>query len=248
HDAFIITKGGVRWESEQGRARARTWCDNSPDYLARAIEDSLRRLRIDVIPLYFVHWPDESTSLPRVLDALREARHRGRIQGYGLANFAAEAVLECGPATGIEAVQASYNLLSEDAELEDLYRFGWAGFERYGYGALAQGLLTGKYGPDTRFGDDDRRHRLTQFEAERWPRAEALLGQLGRIAECMGRNVAQVALQAARQSGFVEHVIVGIKSPEQVHDLCGLGGWRLAEGDLRALMNAARQPARTVAG
>jgi aryl-alcohol dehydrogenase-like predicted oxidoreductase len=132
--------------------------------------------------------------------------------------------------------------------LDALARFRSGGFERYGYGALAQGLLTGKYGLGTRFGDDDRRHRLTHFDADRWPRAEALIGQLRRVAERVGRNIAQVALQATRQSGFVEHVIVGIKSLDQVDDLCSLDGWRLAVGDLCALMNAGRQPGRTAAG
>src|SRR5690606_37356832 len=82
-EAMIATKGGVRWSSDEG-GRARTWRDLDPAYLRGAVDDSLRRLRIDSIGLYYLHWPDERTDLRETLECLAEMKLSGKIQRIGL--------------------------------------------------------------------------------------------------------------------------------------------------------------------
>lgn len=225
HDAFIITKGGVRWEKTGGRAN--TWKDNDPDYLTRAIESSLKRLQIDRIGLYLVHWPDNRTELARVMDCLQEAKVAGKIERYGLSNFPIDDCIDAA-GNGADAVQTGFNLLSGENERARLNKMGKAGLSRYGYGVLAQGLLSGKYDSQSRFADNDRRHRLLHFQKENWPATSRLLDRLGLVAAAHGVTIADVAIQSVRQSGWLEAVIVGLKTRDQARSLARLSDFTLS--------------------
>jgi aryl-alcohol dehydrogenase-like predicted oxidoreductase len=87
HDAVIITKFGVNWRQGKNGGRAETFRDASPAHAKKAAENSLRRLKIDCIPLYLVHWPDPRTPLADTRAALEELKAAGKIRRYGLSNF-----------------------------------------------------------------------------------------------------------------------------------------------------------------
>lgn len=236
HEAFIVTKGGVRWQKSSGRAVTRK--DNSPAYLAQAINDSLGRLRIEKIDLYFVHWPDGVTPIEAVLECLERARGSGKIAAYGLSNFPVDMVLRASDAE-LDAVQVSCNLLSSPEEWSGLARMGDAGLHRYGYGALAQGLLTGKYDANSRFHGSDRRHRLPHFQQANWPQVHKVLDALKAAARRSGRRPAELAIQAVRHCGLIDSVIVGIKTPAQVRELAALDSHMADDAELRSLLSLA---------
>ncbi|SMQ69078.1 Predicted oxidoreductase [Altererythrobacter xiamenensis] len=232
HAATIITKAGVRWEQTGGRAK--TYKDNSPGYLAAALDASLARLRVEAIDLYFIHWPDESASIEETLEFCNGAVQSGKIKAFGFSNFA-DAAVRHGAERGMSAIQASFNLLSSAEERASFEKWKELGLHRFGYGALAQGLLTGKYDLASTFNGDDRRHRLPHFRAENWPRTVEALKAIENLAADAGLSVGQSAIQAARQSGFVDHVIVGVKNVRQVDELVQLDSHRLNMSDLAPL-------------
>src|SRR5229473_2604149 len=114
HEVIIATKGGLKWDSQSRVSR-----DSSRQQIVRDLEDSLRRLRLDVIPLYQVHWPDPETPIEETLDALVRCQSQGKIRFIGLSNFSLECVEKAQQKHRIDSLQVPYNLLCRDIE-EDI--------------------------------------------------------------------------------------------------------------------------------
>ena len=87
HEVIIATKAGVNWEIEPRGGRARTFLDSSPKRIVEAVECSLRRLKLDSIPLYQVHWPDQAVPVSDTMEALIKCQDQGKIQHIGYANI-----------------------------------------------------------------------------------------------------------------------------------------------------------------
>lgn len=211
HAATIVTKFGVRWE--EASTRARTWRDNSPNYLATALEASLRRLRLERIPVYLVHWPDGATPLEDVLGALTEQQLRGKIGAFGLSNFGSDSVLASADA-GASVVELPLSLV-ERQRVDDFAAASSRGISTIAYGVYAQGLLTGKYDRAARFGSDDRRHRLPQFASDRWEDNHHLLARLQAAAEQLDAWPSEVAMAWALLHD-VDVALFGARTPAHV--------------------------------
>ena len=235
HKATVITKFGVRWEQNGNKKRALTYKDASPAYLTQALENSLRRLDLDTIPVYLVHWPDQSTLIDDTLDALERLRVQGKIISYGLSNFDNKSIESLVKNYNVSAVTLPYNLvereklklLSNVLESSDILSFS--------YGPLAQGLLTGKYMCDAKFDTSDRRHRLPHFSSQMWVRNKNLLDFLEILGEKYDKTISQVALRWVLDSGSVDSVIVGAKSCKQIEENYSALGWRLSKEDVSEL-------------
>lgn len=211
HDATIISKFGVRWHQAEGRAR--TWRDNSPGYVTSALEASLRRLRLDRIPVYLVHWPDELTPVEEVLAVLAEQQERGKIGAFGLSNFDAHIVLASAEA-GASVTELPLSLLEQD-RVGDIASYATRGIATVAYGVLAQGLLTGKYDDSTRFAASDRRHRLAKFAPGRMGSHAALLTALRVVANRVEAQCSEVALAWVIRQG-VDIALFGARSADHV--------------------------------
>ena len=237
-DAIIVTKFGVGWRSEGGRERATTFRDASPEHLVRALEGSLRRLRIDCIPVYLLHWPDGRTPLESTLEALQRQREAGKIRSFGLSNCTSADVAILARA-GAEVVECEYSLAHahDTALLEAAAR---AGVGTLAYGVLARGMLTGKFGRDSRFGPGDRRRRLPDFGPDALERSTLLTRALAEIGEGLGRTPAQVAIRWALDTGSVSCAIVGSKTRDQLAANLGAVGWTLPADAWRLLADDAK--------
>jgi aryl-alcohol dehydrogenase-like predicted oxidoreductase len=216
HDVVIVTKFGLSWEAAEPGKRARIWRDCSPRAAVEAVESSLRRLRLDRLPVMLVHWPDPSTPIERTLDTLREIQARGRIGHFGLSNFDGASIRA---ATGIAVVENEYSLLERRAERDALAAAEATGAAFLAYGVLAQGLLTGKYGVDARFDASDRRHRLARFSREALQSIVPRLARLREIARRHGVSPGSIACRWVLDRRSVTAAIVGAKSAAQITDL-----------------------------
>jgi aryl-alcohol dehydrogenase-like predicted oxidoreductase len=236
--ALIITKFGVRWDSPCSEQRASTRRDASPHYLVTALEASLRRLRLDAVPLYLVHWPDPFVPLAETLGALEQARRAGKVISYGLSNFSANEVAGNAETFPVAAVEGEFSLLNTgtSSEMFDVAR--QHGITRLAYGVLAQGLLTGKYDETSSFGTNDRRRRLPWFSGEGRQNARAVLDAVREVAARHGRTVPQTAIRWALDSGRVDSVVVGAKSVRQVESNLGALGWSLENEEWDRLLGA----------
>jgi aryl-alcohol dehydrogenase-like predicted oxidoreductase len=215
HDVVIVSKFGIAWEIQPG-GRARTWKDASPRRVVEALEASLRRLRVDRVPVYLVHWPDPATPLEATLEALARCAEQGKVGHVGLSNFPAADVRRAHAALPLAAVEAELSLLSRGAEDALLPACRELGVGVLAYGALAQGLLTGKYGRDAAFGPDDRRHRLPAFRGAALERGLAAAAALAEAARESGATPAQMALRWVLDRPGVTSVVVGAKTARQV--------------------------------
>jgi len=236
YNTFIISKFGIRWEGDGIESRAKTYKDSSPNYLGIAIENSLRRLRLDTIPLYFIHWPDEKTPTIDTLEALEKARKAGKILNYGLSNFPLKIITNVIDEYPIAAIQAPYSLGIDNFENRELFHLALSkGLSNFTYGPLAQGLLSGKYDENSKFEDNDRRHRLVQFSKDRWKLNRQLLAALDKLAKQYNKSIAQIAIRWCIDSNYTSSTIVGIKNLEQLRENCGALGWSLSINDWHCL-------------
>lgn len=243
HKVLIITKFGIRWEPAEKNGRARTFRDASPEYLNLALERSLRRLRLEAIPLYLVHWPDSATPLEETLGALERAREAGKILSYGLSNFPSTVIESAATRFGVAAVEAPFSLVDADeyGPVSDVARKHH--LATFTYGPLAQGLLTGKYDETSSFSTSDRRHRLPQFSQQQWQYNAPLLDTLRSVAQRHDKTMAQTAIRWVLDSGQVDSVIVGAKAPAQIEANMGALGWNLYPQEKSLLLSLARSRA-----
>jgi aryl-alcohol dehydrogenase-like predicted oxidoreductase len=224
---IIASKFGVNWNVVPGN-RARTFFDSSPARLLEALEGSLRRLRLDCIPLYYIHWPDPKTPIADTVEALIKCKEAGKIRYIGVSNFSSEQIRQAHAVHSLATVQVPYNLLQRQAESDVLPCCDELGIRAVAYGPLAQGLLTGKYGADAKFDSDDRRSRLSHFQKETLKENLASVERLEVIGKQYEKKPAQVAIRWILDNPSMSCAIIGIKNAYQLEENLGAMNWTLA--------------------
>jgi aryl-alcohol dehydrogenase-like predicted oxidoreductase len=113
NNVIIATKFGLKWDASSRVSR-----DCSKKRVYQAIEGSLRRLKIEAITLYQIHWPDPETSIEETMEALLLSKEAGKIKHIGCSNFKIDLVQQCQKVGRLEFLQDSYNLVDRAAEKE----------------------------------------------------------------------------------------------------------------------------------
>lgn len=241
HRVTIITKGGVRWTSKNDGGRAATCIDASPRYLRRAIEASLRRLRIARIPLYLLHWPDPTVLIDDSLACLEKAQSDGLIGAYGLSNVPPATVSGIATRSSVSAFEGPLSLLSP-VGTERLYRdVRVRGVRTLAYGPLAQGFLTGRYSAASTFDPTDRRSRLPHYSSASWRQHAPILQTLAEVARETGYTPAQVAIRWVMDTGAASTIVVGARAPEQILSSVETLSWSLDAAQMRSLFASRRR-------
>ena len=207
-----------------------------PDYIRRAVEDSLRRLRTDRIDLYQLHTPDESVPIADTLGALGELVRAGKVREIGCSNFSAAQLREADGAVRpgaarFASVQNEYSLLQrepEDGVLDACERLGIAFIPYY---PLASGLLTGKYrrGEPVPQGARLSDERLADRRSDEKLR---LVERLIAFAEARGHTLLELAFSWLLARRAVASVIAGATKPEQVRANAHAAGWKMTGEEL----------------
>lgn len=230
HDVVIATKGGVRWDDA-----GKVWTDISPGYLRVALENSLRRLKIEAVPLYYIHKPDGVTCIKESVAALESFRQEGKIQAIGVANFSPEQLQQALEITQVSALQVRLNL------------FEWNVLNRYSticethnvslvaWGVLADGLLTGKYTSGSVFSNDDHRSRMADFTGGTFEKNLHCVSLLTQLADERGVTLSQLALRWVLDSSEIALPLFGAKTDVQVKENMGAMGWRLTVDEIESI-------------
>jgi aryl-alcohol dehydrogenase-like predicted oxidoreductase len=210
----------------------------SRDYIRQAIEASLRRLRTDVIDVYWYHKPDGQTPIAETLETLDELVRSGTVRAIGASNFDAGQIEEADSIarerglTPFTAIQNEYSLLAREAEEDALPVCKRLGLGFVPFFPLASGLLTGKYRPGetgpqgARLSDRDEIATEAQF---------ALIAALQEYADAHGVALLEVALGALLANETVSSVIAGATRPDQVRTNAAAARWRPSAEDLAEL-------------
>jgi len=235
HEVVVATKFGVSWEEDPTGGRARTFLDSSAKRVVQALEGSLRRLKMDSIPLYQVHWPDPKVPTEETMAALVQCQEQGKIQQIGYSNATPQILSQVHQIHPLASLQVPYNLGCRAIEQETIPLCMSLGIGVLVYGPLAQGLLTGMYDRQSRFGQDDQRHRLPHFHGAELERYLRLVDRLREVAHGYGKLPAQVALRWVLDKQAITSAIVGVKTPAQTVENAGATGWNLSAEDIAYL-------------
>ena len=221
-DVVIASKGGVRW-NEPGKV----WTDTSPDYLRLAAENSLRRLNLDCIPLYYIHKLDNITPICESVFALARLREEGKIGAIGVANFNADQILQALQAAPLDAVQVRFNVFDQGNSKKILSICRDYNITLVAWGALADGLLTGKFKSVTIFPPDDHRSRMAEFDGENILRYAKCVEKLEELASSTGHRISHLALRWVLDIAPFTCSLFGAKTDTQVKENLGANGWTL---------------------
>jgi aryl-alcohol dehydrogenase-like predicted oxidoreductase len=218
----------------------------SREYIRQAVENSLRRLRTDVIDVYWYHRPDGETPIAETLGALHELVTAGTVRAIGASNFSATEIEEAETVardrgfTRFTAVQNEYSLLKREAERDVLPACERLGLGFVPFFPLASGLLTGKYrrGEDapagTRLAGRDQVASAEEFEQ---------LEGLTAFAEDRGVPLLDVAFGGLLVHDAVSSVIAGATKPDQVRANAGASTWTPTAEDRDELARVLGEPA-----
>ncbi|HVL32024.1 MAG TPA: aldo/keto reductase, partial [Actinomycetota bacterium] len=204
-----------------------------PEQVKQAAHASLKRLGVDRIDLYQIHWPDEeNVPVEDTWGAMAELQDEGLVRAIGVSNFDRALVERCTAIRHVDSVQNQFSMLHRDDAAELLPWLRERGIGYLAYGSLAFGLLTGHITAETTFDDDDwrsgKKWQLGYYEDLFAPgRIEASVARVERlrpIAERAGLSLPQLALRTAIDTPGVTAVIAGSRSPAHVRDNAGVGG------------------------
>ncbi len=232
----IATKvRGRMWDGEDGEGL-------SAKHINRAVEDSLRRLRIETIDLYQCHAPDMNTPLEETWNALAKLVRDGKVRWLGFSNFSGELhrkVIEIADQENIPrpvSTQPKYNLTCRaEVELDLLPVVKAANIGMIPYSPLEGGLLTGKYKPGKDL-PSGARHTLNGRAPDKLtPRVVATLEEMEKIAKAHNATYSQVALAWMIASKWMTSPIVGATSVEQLKELLPAAGLHLSGEELGRL-------------
>ena len=208
----LATKFGVRVEG------GRTFYDNSPEYILKALDSSLKRLNTDYIDLYQIHDLDGVTPAEWMMETLIRCKKAGKIRAIGLSNVnEAQAAAFAPYQEHIASFQNHYSLAHRDEEPAMRAISDSLGLAALTWGSLGQGILTGKYGADVHFESNDRRSRTVydNFYGEKLLKNLRIVDIMRPIAEAHGVTVSSVAVRWILDHLPHSVVIAGMKSPAQ---------------------------------
>ncbi|MCM3611914.1 aldo/keto reductase [Planococcus sp. MERTA32b] len=210
-DQYVIaTKGGSDWRNGKR--------DNSPEYLRKAVCDSLERLQLDSIDLYYIHWPDNETPVKEAVAELSRLKSEGKIKAIGVSNFSLEQLKEANSEGDISAIQLQYHMLDRSIERDILPYCVENGITVVPYGPLAFGILGGKYDEDFLLEEGDWRKSVPLFQEGEFEKNLAIVDKLKGIAERLNTDVSKLALAWLLAQPGIDSVIPGGKKAGQVLD------------------------------
>ena len=199
---FIATKFGPTRNFETGEF---TGLDGSRESCRRAVEGSLRRLRTDVIDLYYLHRVDPATPIEETVATMAELVAEGKVRAIGLSEASGETIRRAAKIHPISAVQSEYSIFSRDIEADVIPSCLDVGASLVAYSPLGRGMLTGRFKTES-LGKGDWRLTTPRFQGEAYAANVALVDEIEAVASTKSCTPAQVAL--AWVIGRGEHVMI----------------------------------------
>lgn len=224
----VATKCGLEWDDKERIRR-----NSSPGRILQEVDDSLKRLGVDYIDLYQIHWPDPAAPFEDSMNTLFKVQEVGKIRCIGVSNFGRDELEQIMRHGDILSLQPPYNMFEREAE-KDLLPFCLEkGIATLAYGGLCRGLLSGKFKGDERFPKGDLRRADPKFKPDRFKKYVSAVDEIKPIAASYGKSPAQFALGWALHQPGITCVIAGARTVKQAEDNAGACGWTIKPEDLR---------------
>jgi aryl-alcohol dehydrogenase-like predicted oxidoreductase len=214
------------------------------DSVRRECEDSLRRLKVDVIDLYQIHWPEPEEDLEEGWHTLSKLKQEGKVRWIGVSNFSVPQMKRIAAIAPVTSLQPPYSIVSPDIEREILPYTRANNIGVIVYSPMKSGLLTGKMTREriAAMPDDDFRKRTPSFQEPLLSRNLDLVELLREIGAAHGRTPGEVAIAWTLHNPAVTGAIVGLRSPQQVDGVIGAAGLRLSREEFDRIDTFMAQP------
>lgn len=226
---YIFTKCSLVWDEQRkvGNSLKR-------ESVKREAEASLRRLQVETIDLYQIHWPNPEAEIEEGWAAMVELQREGKVRYIGISNFNVAQMRRAQKIAPITSLQPPYSLLDRDVEAEVLPFTKRNHIGVIAYSPMASGLLTGKMsrGRIAALPKDDWRRRNEWFAEPRLSRNLDLVETLREIGARHGRTAGEVAIAWTLRRPEVTGAIVGARRPEQLDGVIGAGAFRLTPEEI----------------
>lgn len=227
----IASKGGIRFM----RATGQRYVDNSPEYLQSAIDNSLRRLGIDRIDLYYVHRREKDRPIEEVMDALASFKRSGKIGSIGLSEVAPDTLRRAHRVDRVAAVQSEFSLWTRKPEKEMLKLTAEMGIGFVASSPLGRGVMTSEPPDPSQLPQRDFRKRNPRFSDENYPRNLAAIEPFKAMAREHGVDPATLAIAWCLAKGPHVVAIPGTRTPEHLKACVDGVGLRLSAADIAAI-------------
>ncbi len=193
--------------------------DASGDTIRKSIDESLERLGVDAIDLYYIHWPSKGKDLRPVMEALEEGRAAGKIRAIGVSNYSVEQMEQVSEVGRIDAHQLCYSLLWRFGERDVIPYCAENNIAVVSYSSIAQGILTGKFARDVEFPDTDQRKNMILFAPEAWPHVYEAVEQFKALAARADRPLTHLAIRWVAARKDITSVLVGARNAKQAEQI-----------------------------
>jgi aryl-alcohol dehydrogenase-like predicted oxidoreductase len=226
---YVFTKCSMVWDERRQIGHSLEAAS-----IRRECEASLRRLRVDTIDLYQIHWPDPAEDIEEGWAALAALKKEGKVRHIGVSNFNVAQMRRAQAIAPITSLQPRYSLLHREIEAEVLPFAAGENIGVIAYSPMASGLLTGAMTPEriAALPADDWRRRHGDFQEPRLSRNLRLVRLLRAIGNDHGRTPGEVAVAWVLRDPAVTGAIVGARRPVQVRGVVGAAEFRLNPREL----------------
>lgn len=231
-DPYVFTKCGLVW-NEKGKVSGVLKSDS----VRQEVEDSLRRLDVDVLDLCQIHWPNPESDIEEAWETLAKLMDEGKIRYIGVSNFDVDQIKRAEKIAPVTSLQPPYSLAFPEVEEDVLPYCLEQGIGVINYSPMASGLLSGKMSKE-RFASlpaDDWRHKSPHFKGDRLDRNLALAELLKEIGKEHSRTAGEVAIAWTLLNPAVTAAIVGMRHPDQVDGVIHAADLELTDGNLEAI-------------
>ena len=231
----IATKFGFKF----GPKGEQIGLDSRPEHIKQVADGSLKRLRTDVIDLFYQHRVDPGVPIEDVAGAVKELIHQGKVKRFGLSEAGVQTIRRAHAVQPLTALQSEYSLWWRQPEEEVLPTLEELGIGFVPFSPLGRGFLTGKIDENTTFDNSDFRNTLPRFTPDALKANQALIELLGKIAERKKATPAQIALAwlLAQKPWIVP--IPGTTKLHRLEENIGAAAIELTADDLRGIDSAA---------
>src|SRR5579863_2066818 len=232
----IATKFGFKIDPSTGK---QSGLDSSPEHIKGVAEASLKRLKTDVIDLFYQHRVDPDVPIEETAGAVKDLIQQGKVKHFGLSEASAKTIRRAHAVQPVTALQSEYSLWWREPEAEIIPALEELGIGFVPFSPLGKGFLTGKISEDTQFHKTDFRNIVPRFSAENRKANQALVDLIGKFAHQKKATPAQIALAwlLAQKPWIVP--IPGTTKVHRLEENIGAVKVQLSPEDLRELDLAA---------
>jgi aryl-alcohol dehydrogenase-like predicted oxidoreductase len=221
---LIATKCSLLWNEKREKVNCLDY-----DSIIKECEDSLKRLGVDVIDLYQMHWPQPEAQLEEGWEAMATLVQQGKVRYIGVSNYNIEQLKRVAAIHPAASLQNPYSMLRRDIETDLLGYCKENSIGVLAYSPMQKGLLTGKFSAKhmKTLAPDDHRQKDPMFHGEAFEKNLAIVEALKPIAERNGKTVAQLAIAWVLRKDEVTAAIVGARKQKQIEETVQAGDWVL---------------------